>query len=94
MDFGEIFERVRDKLTNLSQEDVFPLMNKFPTDDVYGLCKVVGIYLAAAILMVIVIFALGWIPFVGILFKIVAFAVIIYAVIGTFAALLNYLKYN
>lgn len=94
MDFNEIVEKVREKLTSLTEEDIFPVMKKFPTDDVYGLCKAVGVYLAAVILMVVIIFALGWIPVLGIIMKIIAFAVIIYATIGTFAALLYFLKYN
>lgn len=93
-DLQELFERAKEKLTSLTFEDVFPLTKKYNTDDVKQLCIMVGIYLGAIIIAVIMIFGLGWIPFLGIIMKIIAAAVIIYSTIGIFSSLLTYLKYN
>ncbi|MCR5815898.1 MAG: hypothetical protein K6F91_03350 [Ruminococcus sp.] len=93
-DLQEIFDRIKDKLTNLTYEDVFPLAKKYNVDDVKQLCIMVGIYLGAVIIAVIMIFGLGWIPFLGVIMKILATLVIIYSTIGIFSSLLTYLKYN
>ena len=93
-DLREIVDRIKDKLSSLTYEDVFPLTKKYNTDDVKQLCIMVGIYLGAIIIAVIMIFGLGWIPFLGILMKIIATLVIIYSTIGIFSSLLTYLKYN
>ena len=93
-DLKELFERFKEKLMNMGMEDYFPLMKKYNIDDVKELCISVGIYLGAIIFCVIVIFALGWIPVLGIIMKIASFAVIIYATVGIFVSLLNYMKYN
>lgn len=93
-DLQELLAKAREKLSSMTFEDFFPLMKKYNTDDVKQLCIMVGIYLAAIILAVIIIFALGWIPFLGILMKILSTVVIIYSTIGIFSSLLTYLKYN
>ncbi|MBR1750335.1 MAG: hypothetical protein IJ740_05525 [Ruminococcus sp.] len=94
MDVKEIIQKIKDKFYDMGLEDYFPLMRKYSTDDPKELAIMVGIYLAAAILGVIIIFGIGWIPFIGIIFKIAAYIIIIYSVIGMFAALLTFLKYN
>ena len=93
-DILELLDKAKEKLANLSMEDVFPLMRKYNIDDVKELCISVGIYLGAIIFFVIVIFALGWIPVLGIIMKIISFIVITYATVGIFASLLTYMKYN
>ena len=93
-DLQELFERAKEKLTNLTMEDVFPLTKKYNTDDVKQLCIMVGIYLGAIIIAVIMIFGLGWIPVLGIIMKILAAVIIIYSTVGIFSSLLTYRKYN
>ncbi len=93
-DVRELFEKAKEKLMSMGVEDFFPLMRRFNTDDVKELCMSVGIYLGAIIFFVIVIFALGWIPVLGIIMKIISFIVITYATVGIFINLLTYLKYN
>ena len=94
MDAKEMFERIKNRILDMGMDDYCPLMRKYSTDDPKELCIMVGLYLAAAILGVMIIFGLGWIPFIGVLFKIISFVVIIYSVVGIFAALLTFLKYN
>ena len=89
MDF---FNNIMDKLSRYEFNDFFPLNNRpSATKDVL---IIVGIYLAAAIVMGLLITLLGRIFILGVIIKIIGFIVCAYCLLGLVAALLKYMKYN
>lgn len=86
------FADIKDKLSDLEFEDIFPLYAR--TSDVRGLLKTSGIYLAVIIAAILLVFLLGWVFILGVIIKIISFVAAAYALVGLAAELLNFMKYN
>lgn len=89
-----VVKKVKEReFSEIEFTDIFPL-NEIKDDGVKELLQLTGIYLGAIILAILLIFALGWVPVLGIIIKILSTIIIIYSTVGMFGGLLNYLKYN
>ena len=88
MNFNELLE----KLKHLTFESVFPLYRK--PSDVENLLKNVGIYLGVIILALLLLIFLGGIFILGVFIWIIGVVAITYGVVGLFAELLKFMKYN
>ena len=89
-----VVKKVKEReFSEIEFTDIFPL-NEIKDDGVKDLLQLTGIYLGAIIFAILLIFALGWVPVLGIIIKILSTIIIIYSTVGLFGGLLNYLKYN
>ncbi|MBR4555733.1 MAG: hypothetical protein IKO27_09105 [Ruminococcus sp.] len=86
------FRDLLDKLRNIEFTTIFPLNDKEST--VNNLLINVGIYLGAILFAVLLIVLLGHITVLGVILWIIGILVIIYSLIGMFADLLRFMKYN
>lgn len=86
------FNDLLDKLKHLTFESVFPLYRK--PSDVQNLLKNVGIYLAIILISTLFIILLGGIFILGIFLWIIGSIATLYGVVGMFAELLKFMKYN
>ena len=88
MNFNELLE----KLKHLTFESVYPLYRK--PSDVENLLKNSGIYLGIIILALLLIILLGGVFILGVFLWIFGVVAILYGVVGLFAELLKFMKYN
>ena len=88
----EFFRNIIDKLSHYEFNDFFPLNNRPSTTR--DVLIIVGIYVAAAVVMGLLITLLGRIFILGVIIKIIGFIVCAYCLVGLVAALLKYMKYN
>lgn len=88
MNFNELLE----KLKHLTFESIFPLYRK--PSDVENLLKNVGIYLGIIIFAILLIVLLGHVFILGVFLWIIGVVAILYGLVGMFAELLRFMKYN
>ena len=88
MNFGDLLDKIRD----IEFDDIFPLHKK--DSEVRNLLINVGIYLGAIILMILLLVLLSHIKVLGVILWIIAIPVMIYSLIGMFADLFKFMKYN
>ena len=88
MDFRDLLDKVR----NIEFEDIFPLYRK--ESDVKNLLTNVGIYLGVIIFAILLIVLLGHIFILGVILWIIGVIAIAYSLVGMFAELLRFMKYN
>lgn len=88
MNFRDLLDKIRD----LEFEDIFPLYRKEP--EVKNLLVNVGIYLAAMIFVILLLVLFSHITVLGVILWIIAIPVMIYSLIGMFADLFKFMKYN
>jgi len=88
MNFNELLE----KLKHLTFESVYPLYRK--PSDVENLLKNSGIYLGIIIFALLLIILLGGVFILGVFLWIIGVVAILYGVVGLFAELLKFMKYN
>lgn len=86
------FNELLDKLKHLTFESIFPLYRK--PSDVENLLKSVGIYLAIILVSILLIILFGHIFILGILLWIIGVIATLYGIVGMFAELLKFMKYN
>ncbi len=89
-----VVKKVKERdFSDIEFTDIFPL-NEIKNDGVKELLQLTGIYLGAVIIALLLIFALGWVPVLGVVIDIIAGIIILYSVVGMFGGLLTFLKYN
>ncbi len=89
-----VVKKVKERdFSDIEFTDIFPL-NEIKNGGVKELLQLTGIYLGAIILAILLIFALGWVPVLGVIIDIIAGIVILYSVVGMFGGLLTFMKYN
>lgn len=88
MNFRDLLDKIRD----LEFEDIFPLYRKEP--EVKNLLVNVGIYLGAMIFVILLLVLFSHITVLGVILWIIAVPVMIYSLIGMFADLFKFMKYN
>lgn len=88
MNFRELLDKARD----IEFDDIFPLHDKDAT--VRNLLINVGIYLGAMIFVILLIVLLGHITVLGVILWIIGVVVVCYSLVGMFADLLKFMKYN
>ena len=87
-DFKQLIEKIKD----LEFDDIFPLHRR--DRDVRNLLINVGIYMGLIVAAAMLLVFLGDITVLGVILKIICIPAIIYALVGMFADLLRFLKYN
>ena len=88
MNFRDLLDKIRD----LEFEDIFPLHRK--DAEVKNLLVNVGIYLGAMIFVILMLVLFSHITVLGVILWIIAIPVMIYSLIGMFADLFKFMKYN
>ena len=89
-----VVKKVKERdFSDIEFTDIFPL-NEIKNGGVKELLQLTGIYLGAIILAILLIFALGWVPVLGVIIDIIAGIIILYSVVGMFGGLLTFMKYN
>ncbi|SDB51742.1 hypothetical protein SAMN02910317_02653 [Ruminococcaceae bacterium FB2012] len=88
MNFRDLLDKIRD----LEFEDIFPLHRK--DAEVKNLLVNVGIYLGAMIFVILLLVLFSHITVLGVILWIIAIPVMIYSLIGMFADLFKFMKYN
>ena len=88
MNFRDLLDMIRD----LEFEDIFPLHRK--DAEVKNLLVNVGIYLGAMIFVILLLVLFSHITVLGVILWIIAIPVMIYSLIGMFADLFKFMKYN
>ena len=88
MNFRDLLDKIRD----LEFEDLFPLHRK--DAEVKNLLVNVGIYLGAMIFVILLLVLFSHITVLGVILWIIAIPVMIYSLIGMFADLFKFMKYN
>ena len=89
-----VVKKVKERdFSDIEFTDIFPL-NEIKNDGVKELLQLTGIYLGAVIIALLLIFALGWVPVLGVVIDIIAGIIILYSVVGMFGGLLTFLKYT
>ena len=88
MNFRDLLDKIRD----LEFEDIFPLYRK--EAEVKNLLVNVGIYLGAMIFVILLLVLFSHITVLGVILWIIAVPVMIYSLIGMFADLFKFMKYN
>ena len=89
-----VVKKVKERdFSDIEFTDIFPL-NEIKNGGVKELLQLTGIYLGSIILAILLIFALGWVPVLGVIIDIIAGIVILYSVVGMFGGLLTFMKYN
>ncbi len=88
MNFRDLLDKIRD----LEFEDVFPLYRK--EAEVKNLLVNVGIYLGAMIFVILLLVLFSHITVLGVILWIIAIPVMIYSLVGMFADLFKFMKYN
>ena len=88
MNFRDLLDKIRDN----EFEDIFPLPKK--DAEVKNLLVNVGIYLGAMIFVILLLVLFSHITVLGVILWIIAIPVMIYSLIGMFADLFKFMKYN
>lgn len=83
----EFFINLKDRLMVMNRYDLFPLNRKFSTYEIRNIAILLGTYLVALFLFLLLFIMLGGIPIAGVLFKIIGVLGCIYSIGGIIAVL-------